>query len=176
MNPDYEETEKQLYTYSREDIDSVIYAASQNKSKQNSTASMTARIEAERKQQLEDWKLHIKAALMMLEKYKGCHLALDDISLQAMWAAEDPLGGPKNCVATIRDMDKFHQLQYTGFGMDNPGLYCRFVMMLTNEAFSKSYTPDDYNNGIKQGEYPTDTMICMRLAVMIWKAWKQHIR
>ena len=187
MNPDYED----IYQYTKKDIESIadkVYSKynddkwdKNNKSsaydKSNVKSSMTASsLEQRRRQKIEERRAYIKAALMMLKKYKGCNIQMQDLETQEGWGPMDPLARVMNYIVHFIDEDKYFQLQYSGYGMNNPGLYCKFIMLINESDFDPHYGPQDYEAHIKQGAFPPDTLICVRLAVKIYKAWKEHIK
>ena len=162
MNPDYESKYDQIYRKTNVDM---IYNSNPSKSMSATSAAQSAQ------QKIMARKVLIKEALLLLAKYKNTRLLLDDMTAQEAWGPMDPLRNSyASYVLRIVDADKRYMKEMLG---DWSGVRDTTLILISEFDFEPQYTAEDFQNGVKSGEYDIKTLVELRLATKIYKAYKQ---
>ena len=176
MNPDYEKE----YLYTKADVDSIYDAKSMQNIRVNNRSDTKSNMyggysrEAAIRLNVMAKERVIKAALLLLMKYKNLRLVLENVETQEAWGPMDPLMHCRNYICRLYDYDKKYMREFLGEWGD----HCKdtFLLLLTEQDFEPRYSADDHQNGIKPGEYDDKTLVELRLATKIYKAYKETIK
>jgi len=176
MNPEYEKD----YLYTKADVDSIYDPRSMKNTRVDNRADTKSKVyggyskEAANKLNVMAKQAIIRAALLLLMKYKNLRLTLENVETQEAWGPMDPLMTSRNYLCRIYDNDKKYMREFLGEWGDH--YKDTFILLLTERDFEPKYSPDDYQNGIKPGEYDDKTLVELRLATKIYKAYKETIK